>query len=378
VGSLAIVDAQARQNLHELAGQAVRPGARVRRPGAARALRAIAERGRDGFYGGEFGAGLFALGAGHVEVTDLERVHADWVGPLRLGAWGHVLWTIPPNSQGYLTLAEAWIAAGLALPADPDEPAWAHLLVEAAIAAAYDRPAVLHDAADGAELLSPDRLAPRRREISGDSAANRRPKFPAQAGDTTYLCVVDDDRMAVSLIQSNASGFGSWLVEPNTGINLHNRGLGFSLEAGHPAEFAPGRRPPHTLSPLLLTRADGTLLGPLGTMGGDAQPQILLQLVARLLLHHQSPAEAIAAGRWVLHASTTGFDTWTADDLTVVVEGHAARGWDDGLRARGHSVTRTAAFESAFGHAHVILVQPDGLLTAAADPRARIGSAAGS
>jgi gamma-glutamyltranspeptidase/glutathione hydrolase len=51
-------------------------------------------------------------------------------------------------------------------------------------------------------------------------------------GDTTYLCAVDGDGMAVSLIQSNASGFGSHLFEPATGINLHNRGLGFSLEPG--------------------------------------------------------------------------------------------------------------------------------------------------
>src|SRR5262249_33291976 len=39
-------------------------GALVRRPGVGRALRAVARDGRTGFYGGEFGAGLLALGAG--------------------------------------------------------------------------------------------------------------------------------------------------------------------------------------------------------------------------------------------------------------------------------------------------------------------------
>ena len=43
---------------------------------------------------------------------------------------------------------------------------------------------------------------------------------PMSAGDTTYLCTAETDGLAVSLIQSNASGFGSWLVEPTTGINL--------------------------------------------------------------------------------------------------------------------------------------------------------------
>ncbi len=131
--------------------------------------------------------------------------------------------------------------------------------------------------------------------------------------------------MGVSLIQSNASGFGSHLVEPNTGINLHNRGLGFNLVAGHPAEFGPRRRPPHTLSPALATRA-GRLAAVFGTMGGDAQPQILLQLLTRLFHHGQSPAVAVNAGRWVLDGPVTGFDTWTGDERTI--------GHDRGPRSR--------------------------------------------
>src|SRR5204863_6756869 len=95
----------------ELAAQARRPGDLVRRPGVARTLQSIARDGRDGFYGGEFGAGLLVLGAGEYVAADLERPLADWVAPLSADAWGHRLWTIPPASQGYLMLAAAWIAA---------------------------------------------------------------------------------------------------------------------------------------------------------------------------------------------------------------------------------------------------------------------------
>src|SRR6056297_3580148 len=140
--------------------------------------------------------------------------------------------------------------------------------------------------------------------------------------------------MAVSLIQSNASGFGSHLVEPNTGINLHNRGMGFSLEPGHPAELAPGRRPPHTLLPMAATRDDGSLAAVLGTMGGDAQPQIMLQLAARLFHHRQSPARALGAGRFALRGPDTGFDTWTATQGPGVnIEGHASEHWVGALAA---------------------------------------------
>ncbi|HEY1280649.1 MAG TPA: gamma-glutamyltransferase, partial [Acidimicrobiales bacterium] len=335
----------------------------------------------DGFYGGEFGAGLLALGEGYFAAADLERSQADWVEPLGLDVWGQRLWTIPPNSQGYLALAAAWIAEGLPLPDDVDDATWAHLLIEAAVAAGHDRIDVLHDAADGTALVAPGRLADRRAAISTESTSNRWESVPADGGDTTYLCVVDGDRMAVSLIQSNASGFGSWLVEPATGINLHNRGLGFSLEPGHPAEYGPGRRPPHTLSPLLVTNADGSLSATIGSMGGDGQPQILLQLLARLFgaRRPQSPAEAIAAGRWVLHGAATGFDTWAVPgERGVRIEGQAPASWDSELATRGHRVSRTPPFDSGFGHAHVILADDTGLLAGAADPRAVIGSAAGS
>ncbi len=49
-----------------------------RRPGIARSLRAIADRGRDGWYGGEFGEGLVRIGKGWFGATDLQRDLAEW------------------------------------------------------------------------------------------------------------------------------------------------------------------------------------------------------------------------------------------------------------------------------------------------------------
>ncbi|MGW4800097.1 gamma-glutamyltransferase family protein [Nonomuraea sp. NPDC004297] len=253
-------------------------GDRVTRPGVARALRAVAEHGRDGFYLGEFGQGLIELGAGEYTEADLAAPGADWVEPLRVRAYGHDVWSMPPNSQGYLLLRSLAISEGLDLPGSARHPAWAHLLAESARAAGYDRLDVLHE--DAKDLLDPAETARRRALV--DPRSRLRLRAPAEPGDTTYLCAVDADGMGVSLIQSNAAGFGSMIFEPRTRINLHNRGIGFSLRPGHPAEYGPGRRPPHTLAPALLTRRDGTLRAVAGTMGGDAQPQILLQVITRL------------------------------------------------------------------------------------------------
>lgn len=355
---------------HRPAG--LRAGDLVTRPLVARTLAAIADHGRDGFYAGAFGDGLVALGGGLFSSEDLVRPHARWVRPVGRPAWDHVIWTAPPPSQGYLIPAAAWIAGGLSLPDDPDDPAWPHLLVEAARWAGHDRPAVLHEHADGEALAAPDRLARYRASIDGDRRTA--PPAPAAPGGTTYLCAVDRDGLGVSLINSNAAGWGAHLVVPGTGIFLQNRGLGFSLEPGHPAEYGPRRRPPHTLAPALVTAGDGDLRAVVGTMGGDSQPQIVLQVLARLLAAGQSPGRAIHAPRWYL--GTGGFDTWSGDPAEDIVslERGAPAGWATGLRRRGHTVREDAEL---VGHAHAILRSPAGTLAGAADPRAVVGLAAG-
>lgn len=377
--SLSMMNPRFAPNFAELTGQATHAGARVQREGVARTLRAICRGGPSAFYLGEFGEGLLAMGKGVYSPHDFEAARAEWVDPLSIDAWGHRVWSIPAPSQGYLFLAALGVLGSLDIPSDPEfanDPQWAHLLIEAVTAVSHDRPRVLHDNADLATLL-PSLV--NRASLVDPSLASVRPT-PTDDGDTTYLCTVDRHGMGVSLINSNASGFGSLLVEPRTGINLHNRGLGFSVERGHPAEVAPGRKPPHTLCPSVITRSDGSLFSVLGTMGGDAQPQIVLQLVTRLLLHAQSrfPWEVVDAGRFALRGPVTGFDSWTSTRPPMVqIEGHAPDAWLSGLADRGHAVERRGRFDSGFGHAHCIVVRDDGSFAGGADPRSIVGSCAG-
>jgi gamma-glutamyltranspeptidase/glutathione hydrolase len=368
-------------------------GQRVRVPGVARTLRAIGRDGRSAFYGGEFGRGLLELGQGHFAPADLERSLAEWCEPLRQRVWGHDLWTVPPPSQGYLTLAGAAVAESVGLGTDPADPRWPHLLVEAWRAVGHDRPAVLFDGADGNALLSADRLAAAAARVSAERAAAP-DVAPGQGtaggavvrvadGDTTHLCAMDGDGLGVSLTQSNALDFGSHLIEASTGIFLHNRGVGFSLIEGHPAEVRAGRRPPHTLSPMLVTEPDDSLTHLVGAMGGDAQPQIIGQLLARLLHSGEDPARAVTAARLVLDAPSPGpFRLWWGEDLGVQVESDAPPSWRDGLEARGHVVRMIGAFDPvAVGCAQIIASEDDGTggrrLVAASDPRSPEGAAVG-
>ena len=200
------------------------------------------------------------------------------------------------------------------------------------------------------------RRGPCRRGLAGLGGAAGIPRIGD--GDTTHLCAIDADGLGISLTQSNALDFGSHVVAGSTGIFLHNRGVGFSLEAGHPAELAPGRRPPHTLSPMLATTPDGALSHLVGAMGGDAQPQIILQVLARMLPGGQDPATALAGARLSLDAPGAGpFRLWWGDDLQVAVEAHAPTAWIDDLRRRGHQVQPIGAFDpTAVGCSQVIAV----------------------
>jgi gamma-glutamyltranspeptidase/glutathione hydrolase len=201
-------------------------------------------------------------------------------------------------------------------------------------------------------------------------------------GDTTHLCAVDADGLGISLTQSNALDFGAHLVAGETGVFLHNRGVGFNLEPGHVAEYGPRRRPSHTLSPALVTRPDGSLAHVIGTMGGDVQPQILLQLLVRLLHSGEDPATAIAAARVVHEApGAPPFRLWQAPRRSLLMEFNAPERWHQGLGSRGHTVRVVGALNPVdVGCSQIISVENAGdrrTLIGASDPRSSEGAALG-
>ena len=110
-----------------------------------------------------------------------------------------------------------------------------------------------------AALIDPKRATPR---IDARSEAFHR--------DTVYICVVDEDRLAVSLIYSTFWPFGSGLASERYGISFQNRGAGFNLTEGHVNELKGGRRPLHTLIPGFLEQP-GSYAMPFGVMGGPFQ-----------------------------------------------------------------------------------------------------------
>ncbi len=259
-------------------------------PDLAATLRLIAERGPDALYGGRVAAAIAA--ASWLDEEDLGAHRSEWVEPLRFDYRGVEVCELPPNGQGAAALVALALYDGL-------EPGL-HSQLESMKLALADADAYVADAPLPATLLDPAHLARRRSLVDPRRALDPAPSTLPRGG-TTYLCAVDADGTAISLIQSVYDTFGSGVVAPGTGVVLQNRAAGFVEDEGHPNRLAPGRRPFHTIIPGMLLEG-GRLLGPFGVMGGAMQPQGHVQVVLRLVDHGDDPQAALDASRWRIGA----------------------------------------------------------------------------
>jgi gamma-glutamyltranspeptidase/glutathione hydrolase len=369
-------------------GRAWRPGEIVRLPALAATLGHLAGEGFGAFYEGAIATSLartLATAGSAIAVGDLSGHQSTWTEPISTTYRGTTVTTHPPNSQGVVALeilnlletfeppAPATFAAGSGADAR-----WIHLGIEASKLAMADRDANVADPEFGevplGRLLDKAYAASLAAGIDPRQAARRVPAASRVGGGTIYLAVVDGDGNAVSLIESNYMGFGSGVLDPGTGVHFHNRGSYFSLDADHPNALEPGKRPLHTLMPGMLLRPDaGGWLNPwvvVGSMGGDAQPQIHAQVVSGLVDGGLDVQRAVANPRWFVEP-----EEHFAPPIEVRAEPRFSRGVLDELRAMGHPVTETAPFHPLLGHCHAIELvgggpaSDGGSLAAATDPR---------
>jgi gamma-glutamyltranspeptidase len=366
-------------------GRPWQPGERVRQPALAATLETLAREGFDAFYDGDLGehqAAALAAAGSPITHDDLRAHRSTWGEPIEIDYRGVRVTTHPPNSSGVVALELLGILAFL----DPPErgsfgergvhdPRWIHLGIEAAKLTMADRDAYLTDPAARdvpvAELLDPARLASLAARIDPNRAAQPVPAANPPGGDTIFLGTVDAEGNAVSLIESNWAGFGSAVVDPVTGIHYQNRGSFFSLDPGHANVLAPRKRTLHTLLPGMLFRdgqPDPWIV--VGSMGGDAQPQVHAQFVSAVVDGGLDIQTAIAAPRWFVEPREL-----LAPPTDVHLESRHLPDVAEALRDLGHYIVPTGAFDSDLGHEHAIeLVNggpsaPDGSLAAATDPR---------
>lgn len=345
----------------------MRSGARFLQPELARTLRRIVDRGPDAFYSGPSAEAMQRTLAEHGSAMTLDDIAAhrvEWVAPLS-GVYRDLeVLEFPPPTQGVTALTALGILDALG-PAAEDPTEAMHLQIEAVKAAMADRQEHVGDPftmrTTPSELLDPERISALASGIDRNRAGSWPPARPAPEG-TAYLCAADDDGLMISLMQSNFKGFGSGVVVTELGFGLHNRGAHFSLDLDDANAIGPGARPLHTLIPALVL-AEGAPRLLMGTMGGDAQAQIHVQLLGHIVDRGLPLAEALAEPRFVVDVS----------DGSVAIEPDVSPDVIKGLQTTGHAVTALTRIESA-GHAHLIAPGAAGY-DVASDPRCDGGAA---
>ena len=339
-------------------------------PALAQTLRAIAEKGRDGFYAGPvLDAMLSALheaGGVHTE-EDFALQRCEPVAPLESGYRGRTVLEIPPNGGGITAQIMLNILEGFELAAlDPVGADRLHLEMESQRLAYAQRDAFVGDPRRSnvpvEQLLSDGFAAGLRSHIRRDRAMDGLPpvEMPHHK-DTVYLTVVDRDLNCVSLINSVYWSFGSCIASEEAGVVFQNRGAGFFVAPGHANCVGPRKRPLHTIIPGMVLN-DGRCELAFGVMGGPFQPVGQTHVVTNLWDFGMDIQQAIDCPR-VFH-----------DGGAIVAERGVPEAAVAGLRALGHAVVPA---ESPHGGGQGILIDRErGVLSAGSDPR-RDGCALG-
>ena len=349
-------------------GKAPLFGDRFVQPELAGTLRGIARHGSRAFYEGAVAADMVAAlrgrGGLHTEADFASgRTAAHFVEPIHIAWNGFEVWQCPPNGSGMVALMLLGMLGGFG-PA-PDGPLgvtrW-HRHIEAARLAYRDRDAFLADPLQAevpvAKLTSPAYLDGLRRLIRDDAAMAVLPapgetEMPRHR-DTVYLSVVDRDGNACSFINSLFEGFGSGILAEKSGVMLHNRGLGFRVERGHPNCIAPFKRPMHTIIPGMVTR-DGEAVMPYGVMGGHYQPMGQTSFLTNYFDYGLDLQESIDLCRLLPYQGT------------VQVERGVPASLCEGLARLGHVIEPV---ERTHGGGQAIWIdRARGCLVGASDPR---------
>lgn len=338
-------------------------GFNLRQKDLASSLKAIASYGSEEFYEGKLSEQLakgIQESGGVISCDDLKEHKSTWnENPIHTDYRGVRIYETSPNSQAatvllWLNMLETFPLSEIGM----SSAEFQEIMVDTCIRAYYARSKSIGDP----EYFSlPSDFTSKK--YAGDLLSNpvALDLFEGQSstrspGDTTYFAVGDLEGNCISVIQSNYMGFGSGLVPRGTGIVLHDRGCYFSLDRSHHNSLTPGKRTFHTLCASLAEADSGETLFAIGSMGGDVQPQIHIQLMTQVLDFGVDLQRAVDRPRWAIPM------TIYEKPSRLILESKEYHGFE------GLATVRLDGLSSLCGHAQAIYRTDEGLF-GAADPR---------
>lgn len=342
-------------------GSPVTRGAVLRQPALADSLRRIARLGAEDFYRGKIAEQIdrfFRNHDGLIRANDLAEFRPLWVEPLTGEYRGHSVHVMPPNSTGALLLLQLETLSAVGSAPLRDDVVFRVGAQMTAMQRAFSQaapliadPEALPDAAT--KLLAPEVKAHMRMPLLGQKSG-----APVRdSGSTSCLVFADAEGNALSLVQSIFNVFGAMLLDPATGILFNNRMHGFSHDPNSANVVAPGKRPAHTLCPVLVER-DGALRYAMATPGGLSQTLTNVQVLSHLIDCDFDVQQSVEFPRWCNSKS----------GQFLIERGFPKHFIELLLRDMGQrAVVRDDAY--SFGSAKVVELMPQGTLAGGADFR---------
>lgn len=346
-------------------GQIPEEGFLLKQQDLADTLEQIAKEGTETFYSGSLAERIVrgvADQGGLITEKDLRLHESTWQDPVHTNYRGVDVYETSPNSQAATVLLWLNMLGEYDLQKYPPYSArLLEIMFQTCIKAYEQRAKHIGDFALPEEFTSKE-YAKKLLSIPSFRAKARGSK--RDLGDTTYFSVGTSDGDCASVIQSNYMGFGSGLVPEGTGFVLHNRGNYFSLDEKHHNSLAPSKRTFHTLCASIGEKSGETAFT-LGSMGGDIQPQVQVQLITKILDFEINPQVAVDSPRWII--------PFTIYERPSKV--YLEPGFENQLRSIGrtaHEMKLTLkwfkSYSSLTGHAQAIKFN-NRYLEGAADPR---------
>lgn len=351
-------------------------GYRIRQPGLARTLEAIAAQGARGFYGGEVGKALVTTvrkAGGIWQRQDLEQYRTVERKPLRSRYHDLTVTSAAPPSSGGVALATMLNILTRYPLAKLDTVQRDHLIIEAMRRAYRDRAEYLGDTdfvqVPLARLTSPDYAAGLAASIRLDRATASR-ELPTATADpggnhTTHFSILDREGNYVSATLSINYPFGSGFVAGTTGVLLNDEMDDFSAKPGVPNAYglvgaeanaiAPGKRMLSSMSPTFVSGPDGVAI--LGTPGGS---RIITMVLLGILEHAAGKGPSAWVSRPRFHHQYLPDTVYYEADAFSDEEAFA-------LEALGHRLEKA---DATWGNMQAVLWdQQRNKVDAASDPR---------
>ena len=348
------------ENTFTPGGKVPQPGSIFKQKNLAATLKSLMDDGLSSYYEGNLAdrihKGLESQGS-LMSPEDLRKHESTWEKPFSVEFEDHKFYETGPNSQGATALL--WInlikASGHNL--GRDRAIGTSDLIRLGLRAYNQRD--LHITDPRFHKLPSDFLTPEFAEALLEKDLPSAGLSGKDQGDTTYFCIADSEGNSASVIQSNYMGFGSGVMPLGTGFVLQNRGSYFSLDPNHHNHLEPGKRTFHTLCASMIEK-DGQFRASMGTMGGDIQPQIHLQMF-RNYLRSMNPQESLDTPRW-------------AFPYTIYEKPGRLIFEDRSLEAEFSGIPPALkmeyiGFSSQLGHAQIVQAGKEGTVLGGSDPR---------